>query len=230
MFHRIEQPKILREILEQIKQNIANGQLKKGDRLPSERQMAETFGVSRAIIREALKSLEMIGLIDCVQGGGNYIATSINNSMTEPLSIMFMLEGGSITQVQQLRRTLEIAAVGLAATRISQGDLALLEQICSCLEANTKASDEVAQDRAFHFTLAVASGNPLFITMQSAVSALIENQIRGVRSSMVREHDTLTRVNAQHRAVLEALRAGDRDRAVAAMTNHLNFIEKYLIP
>lgn len=230
MFHRIEQPRILHEILEQIKQSIANGQLKKGDRLPSERQMAEMFGVSRAIIREALKSLEMIGLIDCIQGGGNFIATSINNCLTEPLSIMFMLEGGSITQVQQLRRSLEISAVGLAASRISQGDLSALEQICTVLEANAKTGDEVAQDRLFHFTLSVASGNPLFITMQSAVSALIENQIRGVRSSMLREQDTLTRVNAQHRAVLEALRAGDRERAVAAMTNHLDFIEKYLIP
>ncbi len=230
MFQRIEQPRILREILEQIKQNIANGQLKKGDRLPSERQMAEMFGVSRAIIREAIKSLEMIGLIDCVQGGGNYIATNINNGLTEPLSIMFMLEGGTITQVQQLRRSLEITAVGLAAARISQADLAVLDQICTCLEGSDHTCDEVAQDRAFHFTLAHASGNPLFITMQNAVSALIENQIRGVRSSMLREPDTMTRVNAQHRAVLEALRAGDPARAVAAMTNHLDFIEKYLIP
>jgi len=105
MFNRIEKPNILHEILRQFKESIASGQLSKGDKLPSERQMSETFGVSRATIREAIKALELIGLVECVHGNGNYIASNLDYSLVEPLSIMFNLEGGTLAQVQEIRRS-----------------------------------------------------------------------------------------------------------------------------
>src|SRR5690606_24269069 len=93
MFTKIEPPGLLRKIVDQVKQNIASGNLKKGDKLPSERQMSEMFGLSRATIREAIKALNTLGIIECSHGSGNYISSNLSNSLTEPLSIMFMLEG-----------------------------------------------------------------------------------------------------------------------------------------
>jgi GntR family transcriptional repressor for pyruvate dehydrogenase complex len=182
------------------------------------------------MIREAIKSLEMIGLVSCVQGGGNFISTNMDNSMTEPLSIMFMLEDGSLGQVQELRRILEIGSVRLAAVRAGQTDLMLFEKICGVLENHSDPCDESEQDRLFHYAIAQAAGNPLFTTMLNAVSALIENQIRGVRRKMLQEADTLNEVNKQHRDILAAIRSGDPGQAEAAMTRHLDFIEKYLAP
>lgn len=228
MFEKIAQPRILHEILGQIKQNIASGELKKGDRLPSERHMAELFGVSRSVIREALKSLEMIGLIECLQGDGNYITTHMDNSLTEPLSIMFMLEGGTLVQVQQLRRILETASVSLAATQIGSDDLDSLTGYCARLESGGQIAEEAALDRSFHLAIALASGNPLLITLQRAVSSLIESQIRDVRDAMLRKTDIMSHVNQQHRAIVAALGSGDAKKAVAAMNEHLDTIESYL--
>jgi GntR family transcriptional regulator, transcriptional repressor for pyruvate dehydrogenase complex len=230
MFNRIERPRVLRAILDQIKESIAGGKLKKGDKLPSERQMSEMLGVSRAAIREAVKSLEMIGLVECVQGGGNYIARNLENSMTEPLSIMFMLEGGSILQVQQLRRALEVTSARLAAVSINPDDLACLEDICRQMETRDSSADQAAADRSFHAVIAAASSNPLLITTQNAASALIENQIRDVRNAMLREKDTLVQVNVQHKEIVAALSAHSPEQAVAAMNRHMDYIERFLIP
>jgi len=230
MFNRIERPRVLNEILEQFKQNIVNGQLKKGDRLPSERQLAEMLGVSRSMIREAVKSLEMIGLIDCVQGGGNFIASDMRDSLVEPLSIMFLLNGSDIIEVQQFRRALEIASVRLAAKRINGHDLAELDKICKTLESSAEKVDHDSIDQTFHRIIAHASGNSLLITTHNAASVLIQNQIRDVRNVILSEHDNLHQVNNQHRSIYEALRIGNADKAVAAMTHHMDYIEQHLMP
>ena len=89
MFTSIDKGKVYLEIMRQIKEGIRSGQLKKGDRLPSERQMAEQLRVSRATVREAIRSLEIMGLINCVQGEGNFIPKNLDNSLTEPMSLIF---------------------------------------------------------------------------------------------------------------------------------------------
>ena len=90
MFKQITSNKVNFQIMTQIKESIKSGQLKRGDRLPSERNMSESLGVSRATVREAIRSMELIGLVNCVQGEGNFIAETFDNSLNEPLSLMFM--------------------------------------------------------------------------------------------------------------------------------------------
>lgn len=230
MFERIEQPKIIQEILSQIKQQIANHTLKKGDRLPSERALAEMFGVARATIREALKVLEMMGLIECVQGSGNYIANNMESSLTEPLSIMFMLEQGNLMQVLQLRRALETASVEIAAKNIDEQTLQKLEQLCIQLEGTSDESEKTANDRAFHYAISAASDNPLITTMLNAVSSLVENLITDARKLMLQEAHMSALINQQHRQVLNALKNKDARMAVAAMNAHMDAIERYLVP
>ena len=95
----IRNPKAYDQVIEVIKDKIKKGKIKKGDKLPSEREMAESLGLSRASVREALRALEVIGLIESIQGAGNYIRTNFDNSLIEPLSLMFMLQESSVKEM-----------------------------------------------------------------------------------------------------------------------------------
>ena len=228
IFTPIPRPKILWEILGQIKDNIAAGKLGKGDRLPSERQMAQVFGVSRTTIREAIKSLEMLGLVECVQGDGSYIAQNLDQSLIQPLSIMFMLEGATLSQVQQLRRAMELTTAALAAERITPRELAALEGLCARLEDDLPEASLAQLDLELHYGIARAAGNALILATLSGAQALIDTQIKGVRAQMLKEPHNRRQIGAQHRAVVDALGAGDPAGAAAAMEAHMAFIEEYL--
>ena len=228
-FTPIRQPRVLREIIDQIKDNIAAGQLSKGDRLPSERQMEEIFGVSRTTVREVVKSLELMGLVECVQGDGNYIAKNLDNSLTQPLSIMFLLENGTVLQIQQLRRSLELTTARLAAMCIEDGQKNLLEDICRQMERNYPESRLTQFDKRFHYEIAAAAGNPLIAVILNAAESLIAAQIQDVREHMLRQPGRLEKINRQHRDVLDALSAGDSAGAVRAMERHMDFIEEFLL-
>ena len=103
MFKEIGDERTFNGILNQITDNIQRGRLKAGDALPAERTMAETMGVSRPAVREALRALELLGIIKPVPGGGNYIADDLDSWLIGPLSILFKLNNGYIRQNQQLQ-------------------------------------------------------------------------------------------------------------------------------
>ena len=129
MFSPIKNTKVYEQVIVQIKDMIDKGTLKKGDKLPSERKLVEQLQVSRASIREALRALEVIGLIECRQGEGNYIKTSFQDNLFEPLSIMFMLEGSNPEAIWELRKIMEVEAAGLASKRITDEQLKELKEI-----------------------------------------------------------------------------------------------------
>ena len=117
MFKEIGDERTFNGILDQITDNIQSGRLKAGDALPAERTMAETMGVSRPAVREALRALELLGIIKPVPGGGNYIADDLGSWLIGPLSILFKLNNGYIRQNQQLREALERESANLAARK-----------------------------------------------------------------------------------------------------------------
>ncbi len=104
---KLEKKKAFDAILNQIIDNIQDGNIKGGDALPAERTMAESMGVSRPAVREVLRALELLGIVHCVQGGGNYITEDLTSWLISPLSIMFKLNNGYLRQNQQLRAALE---------------------------------------------------------------------------------------------------------------------------
>lgn len=226
-FKPIRQTRMLDEIIDQIKQNIANGQLSKGDRLPSERQMEQIFGVSRTTIREAIKSLELMGLVECIQGDGNYIAKSMDNSLTQPLSLMFLLEHGTLAQVQQLRSAMELSTAKAAAKVIQPQQLQKLESICTEMEQNLPESELAQIDKRFHYEIAQIAGNPLIIVLLNAIESLIVEEIVDVRESMLQQPGSLDRIKSQHRDILNALKSGDPEASANAMTAHMSFVETF---
>jgi GntR family transcriptional repressor for pyruvate dehydrogenase complex len=225
LFSKIGQKKVFIEILEQIKRLIASGVLKPGDRLPSERQMVEELGVSRAAIREAIRALELMGLVRCVQGEGNFLIDNLDQCLVEPLSIMFMLGCKDVRQVQQLRHGLENKTAGLAAVKSSEQDVLDLEDLCVRIKTEMDEGERAALDRKLHYTIAELAGNPLITSTLNASSSLVESLIADIWVNVIGDKKCADAIDRQHAGIVESIRSHDSDAAVRCMDEHMKYTE-----
>lgn len=228
MFKEIPHTKIYLQILEQIKDNIILGNLKSGDRLPSERQWAEQLGVSRATIREAIRALEMIGLVICQQGEGNFIAENFEDTLTQPLTIMFWLSNGQLSEVQELRRALETEAAKLAAKNITPERLESLEKICDAIETEADESIRAELDKRFHYEIAIASENNMIRNVLLSSASLIEALIKDIRIAILTDTRRGPIIDTQHRNILNALKNKEPLNAAWAMSQHMDLIDGFV--
>lgn len=224
MFTPIKNAKIYEQVIEQIKEMIRNGTLKKGDKLPSERELTVELGVSRSSIREALRSLEIIGLLESRQGEGNFIRSNFENALIEPLSIMFMLNESSPLQIFELRQLLEIEIAKLAATNINKEQISDLTKMIKNMRETKDEEEKVKIDKQFHYLIANASGNNLIINILFAISCIMDKFIKEVRRVILLE-ETEEIIHAQHINILKALKAGDENMALEAMKDHMELIK-----
>lgn len=229
MFISVKNKKVYEEVIEQIKDMIYNGILKKGDKLPSERDMVEELQVSRTSVREALRSLEVIGLIESRQGEGNFIKESFEDGLIEPLSVMFMLKDSKSEEILELRKIIEIGTVQLAAERINSNELKELEELKEKLKIPNKEEILAEIDREFHYKIAAASKNFLLLGVLNAISSLMESYIKYARKNILEEEENRQILIKQHEDVFTALNNKDENEAVKAMTKHLDFANKYMI-
>lgn len=229
MFSPVKNKKVYEEVIEQIKDMIYKGILKKGDKLPSERHMVEKLQVSRTSVREALRCLEIIGLIESRQGEGNFIKENFENGLIEPLSVMFMLKDSKSEEILELRKIIEIGTVQLAAKRISKSELDELKELKEKLKNLNKEENLAEIDREFHYKIAEASQNFLLLGVLNAISSLIESYIKDARKSILEEEGNRQELIKQHENIFEALNNNNEDEAIKAMTKHLDFANKYMI-
>jgi GntR family transcriptional repressor for pyruvate dehydrogenase complex len=228
MFTEIPQKKIYLQILEQIKENIIQGNLESGDRLPSERHWAEQLGVSRATIREAVRALEMIGLVKCRQGEGNFIAENYEDTLTQPLTIMFWLSKSKIREIQELRRALETESAKLAAKHMTKETYIHLEKICDAIETETDEAIRAKLDKQFHYEIALASENTLIKNVLASSSTLVESLIEGIRVAILDDSKRGPIIDSQHRKILIALKNKKPLEAAIAMSHHMDLIDNYV--
>lgn len=228
VYKDISQKRIYLQILDQIKDNIVHKQLRAGDRLPPERQWAEQLGVSRATVREAIRSLEMFGLVTCRQGEGNFVSDNLSTALTQPLSIMFWLNDGEVRDIHRFRQALEFQAAHLAGENASDADIALLTDIHTRME---RAEDEKAAsvlDKEFHDTIANISGNCLIRDTLSSATGLMEDIIREGRTAILKKEQDAEVINFQHRRILEGIASRDGRLAEKRMLEHMLYIEDFL--
>ena len=227
MFSPIKNTKVYEQVIDQIKEMIDKGTLKKGDKLPSERDLVEQLKVSRASIREALRALEVIGLVECRQGEGNYIKSSFQDNLFEPLSIMFMLEGRNQEDIWELRKIMEVEASGLAAKRISEEQLKELKEIVESF-VNCEDEDINAEiDKKFHYKIAECSGNVLIFNILSTVSNLVDHFIEDARKLILAQQENKDILFSQHEEIYLAMKKHSSTAARKAMREHLDFANKY---
>ena len=229
MFQQIKKDSAYNEILNQIIENIQSGKLKSGDALPAERVMAERMGVSRPVVREALRALELLGIITSVRGGANYISEDIEHCLIGPLSILFRLNNSGVQETQQLRAALEGTAAGLAAERCTPVDAAELQLILARLDAAEDAAVRANLDRDLHIKIGKMAGNSMIFNVMSASTQLTENVINGIRAYIMQKHHSEREVDEQHKRIVEAIIAHQPVEADNRMREHMKTVEKYVI-
>lgn len=228
MFKEIGEERPFNGILRQIIENIQSGKLKPGAALPAERNMSETMGVSRAALREALRALELLGILKSVPGGGNYITEDLETWLIGPLSVLFQLNNGRIRQNQQLRAALERENAILAAKKCTPLDAAELWMIIARLDAAEDEKERGQLDKELHQKIARIADNPMIFSVLSAADKLTENIISGTRDYIMRKNQSSSAVDDQHRRLVEAIINGDPQEAEKCMSEHMVTVEEYM--
>lgn len=199
--------------------------LRPGDKLPPERELATIMEISRPSLREALRALALMNVIEIRQGDGTYITSLESSLLVEHLDFVFSLDDSTFMELFEARKILEAGTVALAAQRITDDEIAGLE---ACL---AKAHESVEDYQAFlqadlelHERIIEAARNPVLTRIMAAVSQLgIASRRRTVEIPGVPEQ-----VLVDHRAIVIALKTRDPEAARQAMLQHLNNVEQYL--
>ncbi|MFJ8248220.1 FadR/GntR family transcriptional regulator [Peribacillus asahii] len=216
-------------IVDQINEYFLNGKLKPGDKLPTERDLASRFNVSRTSVREALRKLEIKGIIEIKQGSGSFIKTSENFAVEEISSTIMNAEKKLIYEMLELRRMLEVECASLASQRATSEDL---HRIREALEMMDYAKNDVdlglQADLNFHISIVYASHNSIFLQLIKTLSGHMQDTIRATRrqrlANQERNQDTIN----EHKEIYLAIATGDADQAAQLMEKHITQIRKEL--
>ena len=206
-----------RRIARAIADGIVAGEPRPGDMLPSERALAVRYGVSRPLIREALRSVEELGLIETRPGRGTFVRSEASPGVHRGVEVAILRRGATASQLSEARITLECEAASLAATRATPADLAILEAALVRLE-QSESIEHVMNDLVFHMGIATAAHNPVIEMMLEAIAPqTVALMVRSVGDPQV-----MVRSQPYHRVALEAIERGDGPAAREAMRAHLS--------
>jgi GntR family transcriptional regulator, transcriptional repressor for pyruvate dehydrogenase complex len=224
IYGTIQYARLGEQVARQIQEMILDGRLPVGSQLPPERELAEKFGVSRTVIREAIKVLSERGLIEVVPGRGSFVTLLDAASAAFNLGLLVKAHGASLTQFHEIRSVLEVAATGLAAERATPEDLTRLREMADRMDGylSTDAQEEfVDADVAFHSFLADASHNPLFQVVLSPIIDILA-EIRRVTYHIA---DSPRRGQGFHHRILACIERADVEGARETMTEHMVQVE-----
>src|SRR5688572_14658891 len=198
---------------------IINGDLKPGDRLPAERELARQVGVSRPSVRAGLRSLAALGVVESRHGAGTFITAGPPRLSSGPLSLMAALHGFTRDEMFEARRVLEVGAAGLAAEHAKGDGLAMMsEEITGMFASLDDPQAFLVHDVRFHRAVAAASGNPVLAALVDMVSALVYER----RRRTVERARDLKESADMHRRIYTAVRDKDVERARREMSAHLD--------
>jgi GntR family transcriptional repressor for pyruvate dehydrogenase complex len=218
LFEKLEKLTYSELIIEKMKELILDRKLGPGDRLPSERELALEFGVSRASIREAIKALTALGLLETRTGDGTYVRPNLGESVLEPLSWAVLLAEGVGPDLAETREAIEPDIAGLAAERATASERKrLLETLDAMREAVGNPPAFAKADLEFHLALAKAAHNQILLEVMNGLQRLLF----GLITSHVIEIEDQKRCLRKHVDVYEAVVARDAAKAREAMLGSL---------
>ncbi len=210
------------QIVRQIEERVRGGGLAAGDKLPTERELGRSFGVGRGAVRDALRVLETMGLVESRQGSGTYVRREPVPVVSRALTLSVAASEHSVEHLFAYREPLEVHAAWLAARSRSEAQKAAINHASEATAGCADAGDQPAfkrADWAFHGAIAEASGNPyLAVTLEA-----VRDMQRDVIPLVLREKGVMSVAAAQHRRVAAAIAAGDADAAAAAMRLHVRY-------
>jgi GntR family transcriptional repressor for pyruvate dehydrogenase complex len=214
------------EAIVKIKEMIVGGELGPGQRLPPERTLSEHLGVSRASLREAVKALEVIRVLDVRRGDGTYVTSLEPRLLHEALSFVVDLHAdASILEILAVLRILEPGAAALAASGMTPEAADELRRVTAGGEQGMGVEELIERDLAFHRAIANLSRNSYLASLLDSLSSAT---VRARIWHWITDQDSVARTLAEQDAIVEAVARGDSVLAPALMTGHLNSLEEAL--
>lgn len=231
-FLKVTPEKLSQSVVRQIEQLILRGILRPGERLPSERDMAEKLGVSRPSLRDAIAELSERGLLVSRAGSGVFVAEVLGSAFSPALIDLFGSHDEAVFDFIAFRRDMEGLAAERAARFGSETDLRVIETIFQKMEAahqKRDPSDEAQLDAEFHMAIIEASHNVIMLHMLRSMFDLLRQGVFYNRQVMFRNRMTRDQLLDQHRAMNDAVQARDPAAARAAVEAHLSFVEQAFV-
>ena len=228
MLKPVEKKKAYEDIVQQIRTLIEEGKLKRNDHLPSERDLSETFRVSRTTVREAIRTLESMKFLQSRQGNGTYVVASSEEALIQPLAAALFNEKDDIRDIFYIRKIIEPHVAGLAAENATPQEIEEMERILRQQEECIRHGENIIEtDSAFHNLMVKATTNRV---MERLIAALID-LLKQSREKYITEDDNYERATRSlegHQRVLSAVKKGDGDAARKSMLLHLEDIEGFI--
>jgi len=232
-FKEIIPIRLYESVIEQIMELIKRNELKPGDKLPPERELAEKLSISRGSLREAFRVLESRGLIKSKPGGGRFIREVNKDTLTNTENVILNLEKSSILELLEAREMFEVKIVELAAQRATAEDVKVIEKAFNRVsekkgemkDRDTEDEEKTELDTEFHLAIARASHNFVFLNIMRLHCDLLKDtrkktwQIPGRRE---KQHE-------EHRAIFQSIKEHNSKKAVKVMLNHLSNIGKAIV-
>ncbi|MGO9120831.1 MAG: FadR/GntR family transcriptional regulator [Desulfomonilaceae bacterium] len=226
MFRTLPQERTFEALVKQIKEAIYSGKLKHGDKLPTERDLAQIFKVSRAAVRSAMLNLEQSGVLEIKKGaGGGFFIQDLNfKPVRDSLHHLIMLGRASISHFTEARRIIEPEAAALAALRATPKDIADLENAVRSFQhrAEEAAAPEPG-DLQFHICIAQGAKNPVILVIMRSLMDLLFRSI----ASYPLDHERGEVIVAHHRAILGAIKVRNSDKARTLMLEHVTAMNAF---
>ncbi len=214
------------EAITKIKDMIISGELSAGDRLPPEKELSEKLGLSRSSLREAVKALEIIRVLDVRRGDGTYVTSLEPQLLTEAMSFIVDLhQDESILDIFEVRRILEPAAAAMAAGRITPEQIAALRATMENIDDETSVEQLVDHDLIFHSLITAAAKNSY---LASVLDALSSSTVRARIWRGLTQEKAVDRTLSEHTAIIEALERGDAELVKSLLTVHISGVEHWL--
>lgn len=214
------------EAILKIKSMLLSGELKPGDRLPPEKELGEALGLSRSSLREAVKALEIIRVLDVRRGDGTYVTSLTPGLLLDVMSFVVDIhQDDSVLELFEVRRILEPAAGALATPHVTADDVADLRALLAQVDDTTSADDLVANDIVFHRRISERSGNAYLTGLLDTLSS---STVRARVWRGLTEEGSVERTLTEHRAIVDALEARDAELVAALLTVHVSGVAGWL--
>ncbi len=222
----VQAPKVFERVAVQIEQRILDGELHSGDRLPTERELAEQFQVSRTAVREALKILAQKGLVDMRPGRGTIVIDGAHEALQHSLGLVMRLKLGEVggsNSLVEVREILEVEIAALAAERATEQEIAAMREAVQVMDESLDNADAfIAADNRFHEALAQATQNALILTLVRSIVNLLSEQ----RKQIFATAGGPQRGQVHHKSILASVIKHDPEAARAAMRAHLRQVRE----
>ncbi len=224
---RVRRVKVVDEVIETIRQDIVTRRLQHGERLPSEKELSERFGVSQPTVREAIRALEAIGLVEVLHGNGSFVRGQGDYALASALQTLLQLESVGIMDVLDVRQVLGRHSIERAATRATASDIEAIAATAAKFDTlnNLKVVDEViACIIEFQRAVSAASHNPILHSLESFLLALLnEVQLKSLSGHGIRFWRTRSMEFQPHRlAILDGIKSGEAALARTAMDRYFD--------